>query len=442
MTADKGTLGLTEGSLELLAEAHNQPDWLRERRRAAWQVYTATPAPTLRDEEWRRTDIRWVRWDELQVSADGQTPRAVPATVPLQSLEPSAIIVQVDGASAVLHLSDEARDAGVVAMGLSDAARERPELVRDHLSMRAVTPGRGKLQALNAALWSGGALVHVPRGVRLGKPIVFAVQAESASSVCPHTLVRLEEGAAASVVEWWTSPEAGGLSFANGAAELLVGPGAQLAYTHVQAWGSKVGGFMSQHALLDRDANLTTTNVALGGRFHKGRLDTTIEGRGASALMNGLYYLTGQQFVDHHTLQDHIATDAASDLLFVGALDGKSRSVYAGTIIVEPQAQRSNAYQNNRNLMLHSGPRADSIPRLEIMADDVRCTHGATTSTVDPGQMFYLQSRGLTAEQSRSLITQGFFQPVLDRIGDPALRDVLRRAVQEKVAAAGGKAGD
>ena len=145
--------------------------------------------------------------------------------------------------------------------------------------------------------------------------------------------------------------------------------------------------------------------------------------------MNGAFRLGSRQFVDHHTTQDHLATDGTSDLLFTGVLDGRARSVYAGTIVVEPKAQRTNAYQKNRNLLLHSGTRADSIPRLEIMADDVRCTHGATTSTIEPGELFYLASRGLTDAQAQSLIVEGYFEAVLDRVPDEGVRNVLREVL-------------
>ena len=425
---------LSEADVERVSALQREPTWLRQRRLDAWQVYLDTAPPTDRDEEWRRTDLRWVNWDALEIGPTGAAPARAAAPIPVDALQPSVVIAQADGGSAVVHLSDEARAAGVVAGSLSDLARDRPDVLQEHLGARAVTPDLGKFQALNAALWAGGAFVHVPAGVELPNPVLYAVEA-AAPTILPRLLVRLDEGASASVVEWWTSPDESAPGLANGVVELLVGEGARLAYTHVQAWGAGTHSILSQRANLDRDANLTTTNVSLGALFHKARVDTMIEGPGADVLMNGLYYLTGQQFVDHHTLQDHNATDSLSDLLFVGALDGTSRSVYSGTIIVQPQAQRSNAYQRNRNLMLHSGPRADSIPRLEIMADDVRCTHGATTSTLDPMHLFYLSSRGLPADQAESLIVDGIFEPVLERVADSTVREVLRTALQAKLSA-------
>lgn len=435
MTVEDTTTALGPEAVEQLADSHDEPDWLRERRREALATYARTPAPTYRDEEWRRTDLRWLDWDALRPAADGEVPERAPAAVPSDALAPGAVVGQANGASGVVLVTDAVRSAGVTVSGLQDAARGSPDSVREHLAMRAVTADCGKLQALNTALWSGGALVHVPRGVQVDDPILVVVEAR-APYIYPRTLVRVDEGASVSVVEWWTSGPDSAAEFANGVVELFIEAGARLDYTHVQAWEPDLGSFLSQRALVGRDASLTTSHATLGGRFHKARADTTIEGSGSTVRMNGITYLTGRQFVDHHTLQDHIATDAESDLLYVGVLDNAARSVYAGTIAVEPHAQRSNAYQHNRNLMLSSGPRADSIPRLEIMADDVRCTHGATISTVDRNHRYYLESRGIDPEQAEALIVDGFLETVLDRVGHNRVRETVRSAVQAKLSAA------
>ncbi len=435
MTVKDTAAALGPEAVERLADSHGEPDWLRERRREAFATYARTPAPTNLDEEWRRTDLRWLDWAALGPAAEGEAPERTPAAVPSDALAPGAVVGQVDGASSLVLISDAFRSAGVTVSGLQDAARDYPDLVREHLATRAVTADRGKLQALNTALWSGGAFVHVPRGVRVEEPILVVVEAQ-APHIYPRTLVRVDEGASVSVVEWWTSGPDGAAEFANGAVELFAEAGARLDYTHVQAWGPELGSFLSQRALVGREASLTTSHVTLGGRFHKARTDTMIEGSGSTVRMNGITCLTGRQFVDHHTLQDHIATDAESDLLYVGVLDDTARSVYAGTIAVEPHAQGSNAYQHNRNLMLSGGPRADSIPRLEIMADDVRCTHGATIATVDRIHRYYLESRGIGPAEAEGLIVDGFFEPVLDRVGHDRVRETVRDAVHAKLSAA------
>ena len=428
MAIDARAPGLTRRAVDDVADAQHEPDWLRERRRAAWDLYEATPDPGRSEEEWRRTDLRWLQWKSLTPTLPEEVVGSLPAAVPATALAPSVTLLIGAAGARVVEITAEARSAGVVALDLADAARVQPELVHDRLSTAAVRPDQGKFQALNAALWQGGALVHVPRGVTLAQPILIVVCGDAA--LCqPHVLVSLGDGGQASVVEWWVDADGSTPALVNGATELFAASGAHLTYTHVQALAPSARSILSQRAIVGRDATFTSTNVTVGGRFHKAKVEASLTEPGASVVMNGAFRLGSRQFVDHHTTQDHLATDGTSDLLFTGVLDGRARSVYAGTIVVEPKAQRTNAYQNNRNLLLHSGTRADSIPRLEIMADDVRCTHGATTSTIDPSQLFYLTSRGLTDAQAQSLIVEGYFEAVLDRVPDEGVRNVLREVL-------------
>ncbi len=428
MAIDARAPGLTRRAVDDVADAQHEPDWLRERRHAAWDVYEATPNPGRSEEEWRRTDLRWLQWKSLTPTLPEEVVGSLPAAVPATALAPSVTLLLGAAGARVVEITAEARSAGVVALDLADAARVQPELVHDCLSTTAVRPDQGKFQALNAALWQGGALVHVPRGVTLAQPILIVVCGDA--GLCqPHVLVSLGDGGQASVVEWWVDADESTPALVNGATELFAASGAHLTYTHVQALAPSARSILSQRAIVGRDATFTSTNVTVGGRFHKAKVEASLTEPGASVVMNGAFRLGSRQFVDHHTTQDHLATDGTSDLLFTGVLDGRARSVYAGTIVVEPKAQRTNAYQNNRNLLLHSGTRADSIPRLEIMADDVRCTHGATTSTIDPSQLFYLTSRGLTDAQAQSLIVEGYFEAVLDRVPDEGVRNVLREVL-------------
>ena len=427
MAIDARAPGFTRRSIDDLADAQREPDWLRARRSDAWDVYDATPIPGRSDEEWRRTDLRWLQWESLTSAPSLDEVHSVPATVPAAALEPSVTLVMSAAGAHVVDISAEAQSAGVVALDLAEAARTRPELVRDHLGA-AVTPHHGKFQALNAALWQGGALVHVPRGAVLAQPILVIASGDAALRQ-PHLLASLGAGAQASIVEWWADTGAGEPALVNGATELFAASGAHLTYAHVQALALDARSVLSQRAVVSRDATLASTNVTVGGRFHKARVEASLVEPGANAVLNGAFRLGSRQFVDHHTTQDHLATDGTSDLLFAGVLDGRARSVYAGTIVVDPAAQRTNAYQNNRNLLLNSGTRADSIPRLEIMADDVRCTHGATTSTLEPSHLYYLCSRGLSHAQARELIVEGYFEGVLDRVPHEGVRDVLREVL-------------
>ena len=413
-----------------LSASRGEPAWLRERRAAAWHVYQTTPAPAWSDEEWRRTDTSWVDWAGAAPAPNGAEPAKL--ALPMEVPNASVLLRQRGSLVEVLYASPEAQRAGVTVASLAAAAETDGATVADCLGTELAPPSAGKLQAMNAALWTGGAFVRIPAGAELTAPIVIVVDAAD-KPMYPRTLVSTGVGSSADVLEWWRSSMEASPGFANGCVELFVGSGSRLSYTHVQAWDREAGGFLSQHARVARDAELATTNVTLGGRFHKGAISATLTGPGANVRLNGVAYLDGTQFADHHTLQDHRTTDAASDLLYVNVLDGAARSVYAGTIMVQPHAQRSNAYQQNRNLMLQRGPRADSIPRLEIMADDVRCTHGSTTSTIDPMHLYYLGSRGLNRDLARSLIVDGTFEPVLDRIPNRTVRTAVRTAVRAKL---------
>lgn len=416
---------LTRDALNQVSDAQREPDWLRERREAAWDVYESTPEPSRSDEEWRRTDLRWLKWDGLTPSLPTGARGDVPTSVPLDALSPSAIVLVDNAGTHIVKVSVEARDAGLIVMDLATAARDHPDLIREQLGTSAVTPDQGKIQALNTAIWTAGVFVHAPRGTAIKQPVLL-IENRSVPMSQPRVLVTAAEGSGANVIEWWTVPNTGMTSLRSSATELFADTGSTLTYTHVHATPGNLRSLHTQQAIVGRDATFTSTNVTTGGQFHKATVGTTIIESGADVTMNSAYHLSGRQFVDHHTLQHHQAPDGASNLLFAGVLEDTAHSVYAGTIMVDPPAQRTNAYQNNRNLLFQHSTRADSIPRLEIMADDVRCTHGATTSTIDPTQLYYLSSRGLTDADARSLIVEGYFEAVLCRVPHEDVRDVLR----------------
>lgn len=422
---------LTRESLSALANTRGEPSWLQDRRMQAGLVFNDTPSPSPNDEEWRRTDTSWIDWSNIFPSTSGSAASAEALPLSIGLPEASIILVVHGPTTTLMHMTPEAQAAGVIVDGLATAAAQDSQTIVDHLATDLVTPTSGKFQALNTALWTGGAFIYVPAGVELETPIVV-LETSTGRAAYPRSLVVVEKGASADIVEWWQSDPGGSLDFANGSTELFVHSGGRLSYTHVQLWKHETSSFLSQHARVDKDASLVMSNVSLGSRFHKANVKATLAGPGANAQLNGLTYLNQQQFADHHTLQDHATTDALSDLLYVNVLDDTSRSVYAGTIVVHPEAQRSNAYQRNRNLLLRSGPRADSIPRLEIMADDVRCTHGSTTSTLDPSHLFYLNSRGLDHDSARQLVIDAAFHPIIDRIPNASIAETVRKAVRAK----------
>ena len=421
-----------EETIAAQAKTRSEPAWLADRRIDAWRTFESSPPPKRSDEEWRRTDLSWMNWSDFHPSASQLTNGSAEEHLPVHLSAASIVLVEHGTGTTVTRVAPEAKAAGITAASLSTAASDSNQLVESHLATSLIRPDDGKFQALNSALWTGGVFVHIPRGVQLEAPIVI-LKTSNDSACYPRTLIIADPESSGHIVEWWLPEDSKSLSFANGSTEIFVNDNADLTYTHVQQWPSITRSLLSQHAQVARDASMVSTNVPLGGIFHKGSIKATLSGPGADARLNGLSYLDGQQFVDHHTVQDHKTTDAVSDLLYVNILDNMSRSVYAGSIVVEQDAQRSNAYQRNRNLMLRSGPRADSIPRLEIMADDVRCTHGSTTSTIDPAQLHYLNSRGLDYEAALRLIVDGTLEPVLDRIPNTVVADAVRSVVQAKI---------
>jgi Fe-S cluster assembly protein SufD len=432
------TGGFTESAFEAFLKGRDEPGWLRQRRQAAFAQFRAAPWPTLRDEEWRRTDIR-----ALKLAAFEPPATAEPTDEARQALAPvwetlsghyATGIEQIDGAAS--RRADVAQlPAGVVFTDLATAAKDHPELLERYLLSRAVDPAADLFSALHGAFWSGGVLLYVPKGVRVEVPLFGLIGLSAAGKVdLNHTLIVLEEGAEATFVQETAGRgrgDAPGLHV--GAVELFVGPHASLRFVNIQNWDAGTWHFSRERALLDRDGSIQWTVGGLGSRLAKVNQEVALIGRGSRAQVNGVMFTTGRQNLTYLTRQDHIAPHATSDLLYKACLKDASRVVWKGMIRVEKDAQRTDAYQKNDNLILSETARADSIPGLEIEANDVRCTHGATAGRVDEDMIFYLRSRGIRRDEAVRLIVEGFFANVYDRITVEPVRETLREAVAAKL---------
>jgi Fe-S cluster assembly protein SufD len=298
-----------------------------------------------------------------------------------------------------------------------------------------VKPEEGKFAALTAALGRNGVFVYVPRGVQVEQPLHSIVWTPGAGLAhFSHLLIYLEEGASLTYVHETASPDDEEPSLHGGIVEIHVGAGANLRFVELQSLGRGVWNFTHERARVERDASLDWIFGAVGSRLTKNFSDLDLTGAGASGRMSGFYFADGEQHLDHDTQQNHLAPHTASDLLFKGALKGRSRSVWQGMIYVAPDAQGTDGYQANRNLILSEHARADSIPGLEILADDVRCTHGATVGKIDPELIFYLQSRGIPQAEAERLIVEGFFDPIMQRIPFDGVRARFEQAIQAKMA--------
>jgi Fe-S cluster assembly protein SufD len=421
-------MSFTLTAVEELGALHGEPDWLRARRREAFAAYERLPLPSRSEEEWRRTDLRGLDLDAFEAfeRADG----AAPAD-PIE--ETAGVLRQRGSEPGAVELDPELARRGVLFMPLSLAAREHPDLVRRHL-FSEVRPDRDKLAALHGALFSGGTFLYVPEGVAIDRPLLSQFWSSGGgAAVLPHSLVVAGRGSSFNYVDEFLSPDLDRPALTSGSAEVIAGEGANVGYVALQRWGRHAWQFADQRVRAERDSTIRLVAVGLGGRFAKNRIEASLAGPGASVELKALYFGSAQQFFDFHTLQQHRVGNTVSDLLFKGALQDEARSVYAGLIRIEPNATRSDAYQANRNLLLSKTARAHSIPMLEILNNDVRCTHGATIAPLDPEQLFYLQSRGIPAASAERMIVHGFFGEVLDRIPVQQARDLVEQELEARI---------
>ena len=320
---------------------------------------------------------------------------------------------------------------GVVVATLDQAARLHPSLLKAHFMAQPQRLGSEKFAALHTAFIGDGAFIYVPRGVELSRPIVVthAISGEGAT-VFPHTLVIAEEHSRATVIDLFTSALSAGAEaaphFACGANDLYAGHGSHLTYVAVQDWSPNALSFQLNSTVVRRDARVQSLNVHLGARQARHESLSQLQAPGAFSEMLALTIARDKAEFDQRTLQLHQAPNTKSDLLYKNALRDAAKTIFSGLIIVDPDAQKTDAYQSNRNLVLSDSAEANSLPGLEIQANDVRCTHGATTSRIDPEQEFYLLSRGLRAAAAQELLIMGFFEEVLNRLKSEEIHAALR----------------
>lgn len=431
-------------TLEAIVRDHKEPDWMAEFRRRAWEVYRETPMPTTRDEEWRYTDLSKIDWQDLKMY-DPDPPDLVSGLDAVAEEIRAALHEEEQvGGTNVLHngngiyheLTDELKQKGVVFTDFRTAIREHPEAIQQYFMTRAVTPEFGKLAALHGALVSGGTVIYVPEGVEVDLPLrtLSWLDAEGAA-VFPHTLIIAGPQSRVTCIEECVSPARAqdALTMNCGVTEIVAEEAAKVRYALVQEWGRHVFHYQACRIFAQKDAEVQTLLVTLGASIARSDVETDLTGQGSSSEMLGVYLGDGDQHFDHYTYQLHQAAHAGSDLLYKGALTDRSRAVFRGMIRVLKGAQGTDAYQTNRNLLLSEEAHADSLPNLEIEADDVRCSHGATVGQSDDQQLFYLMSRGLTREQAEKLIVVGFFEEVLSRIPMESLHERLSLAIERKL---------
>jgi Fe-S cluster assembly protein SufD len=411
---------------------------LKEYRRHAWETYSRLAMPAATEEAWRRTDLRLLPADTFRLPTRGAFREL--AAVPEELLKPltadrhgGQVILLPGGARA--SLDPELVRRKVIFTDLHTAEAENPQLVA-RMAGDLVRPEEGKFAALAGAFSQNGVVLYVPKGVTIEQPLNSLLWGPGVGlAYVSHILVWVDEGASVTYVHESASPDESGASMHAGIVEIKVGEGANLKFVELQSWGRHVWNFSHERVSVGNQANVDWIFGAVGSHLTKNFSELDLAGEGATGRMSGFYFADGDQHLDHDTQQNHLAPHTTSDLLFKGALKGHSRSVWQGMIYVAPAAQKTDGYQANRNIILSPDARADSIPGLEILADDVRCTHGATVGKLEQEPLFYLKSRGIPDKEAERLIVEGFFDPIMQRIPFEGVRARFQQAIHEKTAA-------
>ncbi len=423
------------------ARAAGEPEWAAEQRRIAAAAAVVLPFPGREDELWRRTDFRTLEAaiGSLEPFVSGAPARSLgdlPEAVRDRLAEDAgaaAIVVQHNRDVVFESVPEELARQGVTVCSLEHAFAHHGSLLQAHYGS-LIDGAYDRWTAIGSALHAGGVFVHVPDGVQAALPIRF-VQWLDAPGVIAATrsVVVLGRNAQATVIDEQLSQSGNGITSHLGGTEVFVGDDSRLVFATLQDWDRNVYEYSNHRARIGRGAELQWVQTVLGSRMAKANAYFDLAGPGAQAFVHGFMFGDSRQHFHVHTLQRHLVDHTTSDLLIKSCLKDRARSVYQGLIQVSEGAQRTDAYQANRNLLLSDQARADSIPGLEILANDVRCTHGATIGHVDDEQMYYLMARGLPRLEAQRLIVEGFFAPVLDRIPLDRVREALRREIERKI---------
>ncbi len=427
----------TRDAVRALSARYDEPAWMRDFRLSAWEAFERLPWPASTDEEWRRTDPGAFRLEGIRPFVDAPT-GAAPAGLQraIAAWEtPAGLLVQRNSVTVRASLNADLARRGVVFTDPHTALREHSDLLRQHFMTACVRPDETKFRALHAALWSGGTILYVPEGVEVALPLVSLTWIDTDGvGMFPHILVIAGRASKVTLITAVASSAGELPAFADPVSEVMLSDGAQVRLVTLQEWGRNVAEVGIIRSVLARDATLHSLLVGLGARVAKTNIECILDGSGARSEMLGLVFGDGRQHFDLHTAQEHRAPHTLSDLLYKNVVKDRARSIFSGMIRVQPGAQKTNAFQANRNLILSEGAKADSIPNLEILANDLRCTHGSATSRLNEEHLFYLMSRGLTRAQAVRMVVEGFFTELLDRVPLENLRERLQGEIERKMA--------
>ncbi len=413
----------------------DEPTWLAKRRASGIEQFNALPMPTARDEMWRFASVG-------RLSIDGFNPVETPAADKLAALvERSGLVseragrtVFVDDAPANFEgISPELAAQGVIYLPIAEAVEQHPELMEKYFLQESTELGSEKFFGLHASVVKAGTVLFVPKGVEIEKPFVnyYWTSGEKAA-VFPHTLVIAEDNAKVAMVDIFFSDTEENEALNVSVSNIHAGAGANVFRKIVQDWNEKTVSFQLDTTVADRDAQVKNVAVNIGAQRARFENQTRIEGPGADVKMYSLTVAEETQEFDQRTFQTHNAGNAVSDLLYKNALLDNSRTIFSGLIKVAEGAQQTDAYQTNRNLLLDPTAEANALPGLEILANDVKCSHGATTGNVDEDELFYMMSRGIAKRTAMQLMVFGFFEEVIEKVESDELADNLRELIRQK----------
>jgi Fe-S cluster assembly protein SufD len=430
--------GLSREAVLALSGRRDEPEWLRESRLEGWQAFETLPTPrwTKGIAQWWATDVSDIRLDQFQpyvpAHRTGEEARGL-VSLTGENAEEGSLLVQVNSEVAYLYVPEEVKAQGVIFSSLEDAVRDHPELVQKYLH-KLVAPNTDKFAALHTALWSGGVFLYVPQGVTVELPVHVVYRLDTPGAVSlGHTLVVAEKGSSVRYIEEFHSEGAGDQALHSGVVEVVVGEEAKVEFTSIQEWARNVYSFATRYATVDQGGLMHWVIGEVGARLLKAHAETQLLGTGARTLTRGIAFADTDQHFDNTSNTRHAAVDTYGDILFKGAVRDVARLGFEGIIKVEHGAQRTDSYLTMNTLFLSEGSKASSIPGLEILADDVKCSHGATVGTVQEQEVFYLMSRGIDRITAEKLIVGGFFEPVIDEMPLESVRQRLRDIVEQKV---------
>jgi len=420
-----------------LSDLREFPDWFRDQQHAAWEQFESLPKPTRKDQAWRFANVGLLDLTPFKISGPLSEDDRKNVLKYSRGLDQYAarMIFANDQLIERDVVSEDLKKRGVIFQPLERAMVEHADLFQKYFMSTEAKLGSAKFAALHKALVSSGTFLFLPRGVEIEQPIeIFHWLRHDNTSIFPHLLLVTDELAKVTVIEHFRSCNRTAPGFACGVNDLIAGPGAKVTYVCDQDWGENVVALQMNSTVVDHDASAMSLNLHVGAKYSRFESLSRLIGEGGRSDLLAVAVAKHRQEFDARTLQDHVAPHTASDLLYKNALDDRARTIFGGLIRVEPHAHFTDAYQKVRNLLLSDDSEANSMPGLEILADNVRCTHGATSGQIDKDELFYLRTRGIPTKVAQRLLVTGFLDEVIQRLDHQAIAAHLNRLIEEKFA--------